>query len=805
MSPKTPPQWPARAVELILNRRRLIAAALLLITVGLLAGLPGLRFDFSPQAFFETGDDDDRYQQSMVEQFGHADDLVMLIVSSPEGVLRRPALDYVDEITALFDAEPWVGRSQGLTTAPIVQPPAEEFDPILIEPLSVDGLIARGPALKADPLVGGVLINPDATATAVWVEVDARYRKVSELAPLMARLDDLLAAHPPPPGVTVQPYGLPHLRVTAVDMLITDQFTRLPIVMVLFIGVLYLLFARRWLAVMAPFVSIVLVILWVPGLMGHLGTPINLLSNVLPLLLFTLGVSDAIHLMTRYAEEHARGLPGAEALRQSTIKLAGACFLTSFTTAVGFVSLWVSRTAVLRTFGLLAAAGVVFAYITTITVVPIILAKRRPLALGGEGKGGRLDRALVWLANSVVARPGRWLLGVVPFMAVLAYGITNVEIDSRIHEAFRKDSQLYQDQMQAEAALGGLLELGVSVKGDRPGRLKDPVVLQRMWTLQREIEAIDGAGRTLSPATFVRALWVAFQGAQPEPEFGPELGPELGPEMRPSPNLPQSQEALAQILLLDEMSSDPSKAGGLPWSRVLAGDWQHARITSRLTDRGSSYFLPIFDRLQARAEALFADVPGVEVRLTGEALVASRALQYYIEDLLGSLGIAALIIFGAMVLLFRSLSLGLLSIVPNMFPLLCAFGFMGLFGYPLNTTTVITFSISLGLAVDDTIHFLVRYREERRRLDRPAAVHEALIRTGRPIIMTTALLCLGVSVITTSEFLATAHFGQLVLVAVACALPGDLLVLPALLALGGQAPSGRSSAGTASSPSGADA
>ncbi|MFN3202066.1 MAG: efflux RND transporter permease subunit [Bradymonadia bacterium] len=772
-----------RAIDLMLRRRRVVALVLACVTLALGAGMLRLGFDFSPQAFFETGDDDDRYQKSMVEAFGHADDLVMVIVRHDEGALQRTALEHVAALTERMQAEPWVAQVQSIVTTPIVQPPKAEFDPIIVAPMTLDALVEGGAALQADPLIGGVLLSTDGKATAVLVEVDEAIRKVSELEPLMTRLEALVADHPPPQGVTVQIYGLPHLRVEAVGLLIRDQITLLPIVMVLFIGVLYLLFRRRWIAVIAPFAAIALVLLWVPGLMGHLDAPINLLSNVLPLLLFTLGISDAIHLMTRYAEEHDGGLEGGVALHRSTVKLAGACFLTSFTTAVGFASLCVSRTALLREFGLLTAAGVVFAYLTTITVVPLILARGAPLKLNDTqpsktSTGSKLDRVLVALADSVVAHPGRWLASMLPMVAVLGYGITQVQIDSRIHEAFHPDSELYQAQMQAEQALGGLLELGVSIKGDAPGRLKDAEVLQRTWALQQYIEGLEGAGRTVSPATFIRALWVAFRGVEAEVEGSTH-----------SPNLPRTAEELAQTLLIEEMGADPSAKGGLPWHRVMRDDWQHIRISGRLADKGSGHFLPLFEEIEAEAQRLFGDLPGVSVRLTGEGLVASRALQYYIEDLLGSLGIAAVIIFFAMVILFRSLPLGLLSVIPNMFPLLCAFGFMGLFDYPLNTTTVITFSISLGLAVDDTIHFLVRYREERRRRPRHEAVHEALVRTGRPIIMTTVLLCLGVSVITTSAFLATAHFGQLVLVAIACALPGDLVILPALLALGDRAPS----------------
>lgn len=138
-----------------------------------------------------------------------------------------------------------------------------------------------------------------------------------------------------------------------------------------------------------------------------------------------------------------------------------------------------------------------------------------------------------------------------------------------------------------------------------------------------------------------------------------------------------------------------------------------------------------------------------------------------------------------MTLLFRSWKEGLISVVPNLFPLLCTFGFMGLAGMPLNTSSVITFAVSLGIAVDDTIHFLTRFNEEHAHHGLHDAVRRTIARAGQPIVMTTVLLCMGIGALLTSEFRATQNFALLVIVALICALPGDIVILPALLTLFG--------------------
>lgn len=758
-------RWIGQAAALLLRRRLGVLVALALVTAAFAGGMPRLQFDFSPQAFFDTGDDESRFLEAHEATFGRSDNLVMVVVRRPAGVLDPPVLRYVDALTARFADEPWVERVEGLTTVKVVRPPRDEFDPIEIGAL---GLEVTEERIAGDPIIDGTFVDAARTATAVFVTVDSKYRRIAELQPLMRRLDEIVDGLEPPPGARVIRYGLPYLRAEVVEMLERDQLVLFPLTAAVFMVVLLLLFGGRPIAVAAPFAAIGVTVIWTSGLMGYAGEPVNLLTNVLPVMLFAIGISDSIHLLARYAEECGAGGDGRGALVRATTMLAGACFLTSFTTAVGFASLLVSRTTILVSFGWLSAVGVVFAYVTTILLVPALLSFGRPLQpRGGMSRESAVGRLAVRLGAAIVARPVRWLAGGLAIGVVMAAGALHTRVDTRVYEAFDPDSELYARQMVAERALGGLLPLEVSVRAAERDRLRDPDILRRVWALQRFMESRPGVGVTLSPASFVRTLWVAVEGEKPAPA-----------DPLDDPNLPRTREALAQLLLLGSMAGDD-----LPWDRVVTDDWRHLRIAARLEDRGSQYYMPVFEEIEARAAALFDGVDGVEVRLTGQGLTATTALVYFIEDLLYSLLLASVIIFGAMTLLFRSVRTGLISVVPNLFPLLCTFGYMGLAGIPLNATTIITFSVSLGIAVDDTIHFLTRFDEEHARHPVEEAVRRTMRHAGRPILMTTVLLCLGFGVLMTSDFLATARFAWLVVITMIAALPGDLIILPALLRL----------------------
>lgn len=747
----------------LLRRRLPVLLGLALVTAWLGFTARGLGFDYSPQAIFETGDDDDRFLGQVTEAFGAGDGTILLLVTREAGVLHRPTLEWVRDLTLRLRDEPWAKRVESLPTLELPVPPETEDDDLRVEPLGVGVTEER---VAGDPVVDGLLVSRDRRTTAILVELQDDLRQVDAMRGPVQGLEAIAAASGPPQDVRLQSYGLPTLRVRGVELLRKDQQVMLPLVTALFAVALVLLFRGRPIAAIAPLFAVGVTLLWLGGVMTLGGEPVDILSNVLPVMLFAIGVSDAVHLMSRAAEESAEPTSDAPTLVTAVERLTVACFMTSFTTAVGFASLVTSRTEVLRGFAWVAAVGVMIAYVVTILLVPSLLSWVRPLRLPAR-RARRLPALLAALGGAVGAHPWRWLAGAGVVVVIAVVGGSQVVIDNRVHGPFRRDSELFLAQMEAERALGGLLPLAVSIKATEPDRLRDPDVLRRVWALQHALEARPGVGPTLSPATLVRSLWVAFQGQAP-----------AGGDPLDDPNLPRTQQELAQILLLGDLG------GGLDWRRLVDEEWTWMRIVTRLEDRGSATYLRMYEDVERDIARLFGDVRGVEVRLTGEGYVAARALDYFIWDLLDSLALAAVVIFGVMALQLRSWRHAAVAILPNAFPLVCTFGAMGFAGIPLNATTVITFAIGLGIAVDDTIHFLTRYDEERRAAPDPReAVRRAMAGSGRPIVMTTVLLVAGMSVLLASEFLATRRFGGLLMTAITAALPGDLIVLPALLVL----------------------
>jgi len=757
---------PSRPGDLIVRRRWLVLLLLLLITAAMGLGLRRLRFDFSPEAVFETGGEEERRWRALCRTFGKDDAVVTLVVRHAGGVLRREVLAYVDRLTHAASREPFVARSRGLTTVRLAISRGDELR------VGALGRSIGEAQIRGNPLLEGLLVNDARTATSVVVELAPSHaRAVERMREATARLRALASRSRPPPGVTVQLYGLPDMRVEGVRIMRQEQRLLLSVMVAVFGLVLLVLFGWRVVTAVAPLLAVALTLVWTLGLMGHSGMPLGMMTSVLPLLLFAIGISDAIHLLSRYREELAGGADKAAALPAATSRLAAACLVTSVTTAVGFASLISSRTSVLVQFGWIAAAGVMFAYAATILQVPVLLSFVKPLSPAPRRRvQPRLDRWLSALSRLVLARPGRVLALTLAGAALLTLGAASVRLDVKQRGGLDPSSELALRYAAAEADAGGLVSLVVGLRSDRARGLRSAAVLRRVWALQRFIEEQPGASRTLSPASLVRELKAALKGRVP---------PTADPQR--DPNLPDSDEQLAQLLLVASMGETD-----LPWERYVTSDWRQLRITARFEDRGSRAHAPVFAKIERRARALFADQAGVTVQLSGQGQLAVVALHQFIEDLLLSLLVAAAVIFVVIGLLFRSWRTGLISVVPNLLPLYCAMGYMGLRGIPLNGITVVAFPVALGLVVDDTIHFLARYREERRAHPLPVALERTLRGAGRPIVATTGLLALGISAMLLSFFLASQQLAEVLIVAVVCALPADLLVLPALLRLWGE-------------------
>lgn len=836
--------WLARVVT---TRRVVVLALVALATAGLSSQIPQIQVDPSVENLISSyeGEDDNRDAAAEFEEaFGDTDRVMVLLVKS-EDVLRREPLQYLHDVTRHLEDQDWIETVVSLTRTPMPRrvPPAEEEAPSLEElerelegeleeesgggfddledelfgddgeytgeddfdPEVVDALVSLceadpdrfpggfqqlGPtlarelrataiaedneltddnveelrlAIEQSTLVEGRLISEDHD-----IAVTALFLRDLEPRTMRHKVSALrahLAENPPPEGVEVHLGGLPYLRSAIVENIRSDQIVLVP--MTLVVCLLLLAIALRWFpGVILPIAAVGLTALMVVGGMALVGEPFNILNNIIPTLLIIIGISDSIHLIGRYREELLRGDDKIVAGRRTVHAMALACLLTSVTTSVGLASLIVSRTVMLRHFGVTAALGVLVAYIVTITFLPAVLTwVKAPSREQVRKAGGWLELGIMRMTAWVLARPWQILAFTGVLVAAAAFGATQLRVDHALLDQFDADDPVAQTTRLLEDQLDGVRPLEISLRADAEGTFNNPEILSRIDTIAAWAKERDEVLSTMSQSDILKQALLLLSGDE---------------TATTSPFVGQEQvEALAALLQAKKEDADPLGA----W---VNDERTHMRFQIKIRDVGAQATMVFIDELRTQLDSGL-EGQNVAFAFTGEAYDGSVGMDAVVGDLLYSLLTAVLIIFLLLALLFRSLRLGLLSIPPNVIPLVFTMAYMVARQIPLNAATVIIFSISLGLAVDGSIHVLARFREETR--IRGFRAHPALIRaargTGRAIVVSCVTLMAGFAVLLFSNFVPVRRFGELIAVTVGGCLFATLIVQPALLQVAG--------------------
>ncbi len=747
---------------------RFRVSILALVTLFSLVGLskvPQLKFDFTPQQLFRSSSDLLAQRESFAQTFGREDNLLTIIVEAPT-VWNVETMSWMRETTLRLRALPFAKNTESVVTLEIPRSGGEGVmttSPLLGSgAISAEGVKSLQTLASQEPLLRGQAVSEDGTLAVIMVWLNDDIQDVTLIKDAVDAVDADLRASPAPEGVSVRLTGIPFLRQEIVESLKHQQLTFVPGTALAYLFILAFMF-RRFSGVFLPLAVVGVTCIGAAWMLVDTGSPINIINNVLPSLIFIIGVSDAIHMLVRDAEETDSGLNRMDSIRAMIQHTGAACLLTSLTTAVGFFSLVAADTEILQDFGWQAGVSVCFAYVVTLLCLPAALTFLRPVYRpeSDHTRPPMLERLLTALGHRAVTHPW-YFIAVAAVVTVVAAGFAwRVEIDTVLLEVYDTDHPTYKNIILAEEKLGGILPVEISLMHDDVDAFKDPDRFSKISVLEKFASEQPVVVSTQSLVGFHQAARAALLGDPAERDV-----------------LPDSREQIEQIQLL--IAGAPDSLSGP--NRFMTSDFRHARILLRVADDGAKAQMKLGRELTKRLEELFPPETGVRYALTGDAYVASLSLDSFIRDLFYSLLVAMVIIFGTMTVVFRSIKLGLVSVLPNTIPLLLTFGYMGMRDIDLNTTTIITFAISLGLAVDDTIHFLARFQEERAHGN---SVADSIVNTyhgaGRAILLTSAMLLVGLSILLFSDFVPTRYFGMLTSITILGAVIGDLVLLPPLL------------------------
>lgn len=743
----------------ILGNRYKVLLAWTIVTAMFASQLSRLDFDFSFITLFRSNDESvDRFLE--YKQYFGDDVSYVSVVLTGENLFGPECLAWLD---ATGTSVKRLAGVEKVTHALNVQVPRTVQDRFEVSPLAAEVPRTLEEAgrfrtqLLENELVRGMLVSEDARVTAVLVGFADEFQTVGQREEVVDRVREVLERNPPPGGIEWFLTGIPFVQQRYRELVFEDQTVFLPIVTAV-LCLFVLVFLRRWSFIPIAFVPVVCALIWTLGLMVVVGEGVNIINQVIPVTLMVVGVADAIHLLTRYQEEIGEGRKQDEAIRKTVILLARACFLTSITTAIGFFSLMSGRADVMRGLGLYAGLGVMLSYVNTLVLIPVFLSFLRPPDPDRKGGGpdGPLARALDRSAGFVLAH-AKLVIGLtVGWTLLVLYGVRQVESHHRVLEEVMTDDPVYQGVRLVEEKLSGLLSFAVVVDGGEEEAILDPEILRTLEGVQHLLIELDPEfiSRTGSLADLTKEIHFRMNDADPAFRVVPDEKRLLYP----------------YLLFLDPETTEMFADSG----------FRRAAVRIRARDLGSERWIKLKPAL---SEYLDRHLPeGYSYSLTGVSDFAVTTLTFIVRDMLTSLGWSFFLIFGVIILLFRSFRVGLISVYPNVLPLLTTLGIMGVAGVPLRTSSAFIFTVSLGIAVNDTIHFIARFAQETRAgMAREEAARKVVRTSGRAMVITTLMLVSGFGIFALSNFKALRDFGILGSCTLLVALLLDLVLMPVLM------------------------
>ena len=718
-------------------------------------------FDASAEVWFLENDPARQAYERFHDLFGD-DEFLVLTTEAPRGtVFQDSILASVERVTAMLDTARYAGRVTSLTRYEAIRGDGEDVfvEPALPPPpWTPQQLRAAERRILSDSLACGRVVTADGKIAVITAQVQHLPGRFRHKGALVRTVRSFLDRERREHGIRYAFTGSPVLDHDIYETTRRDRNWNVPLLYLL-ITLLLAFTVRNVPGTLLPLGVVFSAVILDRSLFAVLGWKENSLATMIPLVLTAVGIADSVHIVVQYFTLRGRGLGGPEAAEETVRRLFQACFLTSFTTAVGFLSLLVSPLAPLQQLGAITSLGVVLAFLLSVLALPAALSY-----LPGDYRAYAARRTATRLVRMLDALPAFVLRRRAAILAVAALvslgtglGLARLRVESNALSFFRKHDPMRTTAEYIQDRVGGVGNLEVIVGANGPEGIRDPRVLRGMETMERWLKARPLFTDAFSVVEYLKATNQAMHGGNPA-----------------FYRIPDTPDLVSQYLLLYESSSPARDLGDLV---DLAQT--RARVGARVKFAPSGEYKREIARLRQALPAMFP--PGTDVKLTGLMVLYKNMGDYIVRSQIRSFLLALLVITITMAVSFRSWRLGLLSMVPNVWPIAFTLGVMGWLEIRLDMVSAMVAAIAIGIAVDDTVHFLSKFTEAARRGRSPfRAVRYAFHVSGRAIVYTTLILLAGFGVILRSGFLPSVIFAALAMLCMATALAADLLILPAL-------------------------
>ncbi|MGI9471645.1 MAG: efflux RND transporter permease subunit [Rubripirellula sp.] len=722
------------------------AAFVSLVTLLALAGFAQLSFDVSPNAVFTSENQTSRELDRLYADFGHDDNDIVVVLEGDDfftvdklNQLRElrdqlRAVPEVEGVASLFDLR---DRRSGLLLVPRY----------LRETADSDSLRQ---SVAEHPIAANQFVSGDGRMLVFLIHVAGESLPLSKLSVVVADVEECAREFERQTGQRALLAG--HLAIRAETLVSLRQSMVTGSLFATAISALVaLILFRGWLPVLICCTPPVLGVVWTMGAMGWTGQQIGALGTVIPTLVMVIGLTDAVHLLLEANRQLSAGNDRPEAIYQMLRRIGPACLLTSVTTVIGFGSLTLSETYSVQQFGLCAALGSALALLSDLLVLPLLIRMANPgtLIKRHQSTERQLRGSMDWIAMfpTRYSRPIA-LIGIIGCLLLVVPAFRQSP-DIIWTETLPADSDATIAINRADSVMGGALRAYVVIEWPQDVTLTDNETLRVAGEVHQAILNTEGMEAPFS----VLNILASVPGKDRQTRY-------------------------RQLKRITDSGMD----------RLVNESRRRLVVSALVPNDGAARLDRRVVQLERLLDGVVEDHPDFDVHVTGTVVAAARNMRSFIGDLGKSIAVASVIIFIVLTVAFRSLRMGLISIVPNAFPLLVTAAGLVLLSYPLQITSALTFSLCLGLAVDDTIHVMMRYRQlkDEGKLANTEIVAETIRHVGPALAITTAILVTGFGAMLVSPMPGIQMFALLSCIILLTAFVGDLLVLPAMLVVFGR-------------------
>lgn len=668
-----------------------------------------------------------------------------------EKIRRIPGVEEVVSITRLYNLQ----KNDSLKKF--------EFVPLIRnKPETQHELDSLKKIIFSLPFYEKLIINKETGVTLIAVTLDNRLLNTKQRINLINQIRDITNQFGTRYNTGIHYSGLPYIR-TVTSKMLEDEMKLFVFLSLLISAIFLYIFFRSFKAVLYPIIIVIISVVWALGLMSIFEYKITMLTAIIPPLLIVIGVENCIFLLNKYHYEYRLHQNKVKALSRVIQRVGSANFLTNVSTAIGFAAFTITKNTLLVEFGVIAAVNIMVVYTLSLTLVPIFYSYLPPPRMKDvkhqEESIARaiIDKAVIWVTeyrNTIYIITGIMIL-------VGIAGVTQLTTSGRIVDDIPRKNQLYQDLMFFEDNFNGIMPLEITIDTKKKKGVFTLSTLNRIDRLQDSLSTFPELARPLSIVEVIKSAKQSFYGG--DPRFY---------------KIPNSNELTFMGSYIPELKSKKQTI----LKNFIDTNFQTTRISVQMANVGTKDIERIRRSVRATADTIF-DPEKYDVTITGTSIVFMKGTNFLIRNLFESILLAVIGIAILLASLFSSWRMILISLIPNLIPQLMTGALMGFMGIPIKPSTILIFSIALGISVDNSIQFLSRYRLQLKHSNRniPYSVISALQETGYSMIYSSTVLFFGFGIFTLSKFGGTQAMGFLISFTLLVAGLLNIFILPSLI------------------------